>query len=466
MNKLLQAMTTGDTITTNGMIAHSTTSSHVLDYFSTLGISRDVPAMEIINKFTKSFSDDPLTTMRLLFYGRDVRGGQGERYSFRNLIAYLANNRSKVLLKNIHLIPEYGRWDDLLVLMNTPCEKQALELWANAIRSKNGLAAKWAPREGSANGQVAYLLARQLGLNMKEYRKLISSLSKTVEQDMCAKNWDEINFEQVPSVAMSNYKKAFERNATTWQDYVSRLIKGTAKINGSILYPYQIVKSISSNPDIANAQWETLPDYISSDERILPIVDVSGSMWSTAGQGFNCIDISTSLGLYLCERNKSAFKDAIITFEHRPHLVTLRGTLTERYNQLLQVPWGGSTDLNAVFELVLNHAVKYKVPESDMPTALLIVSDMQFNCCGQFTAVEMIREKYRAAGYTMPRIIFWQVNGSINNTPVKFDERGVGIVSGFSPSIMKYALGSTEMFDPMQPIRDIVESERYKDITV
>lgn len=478
MSTLLRAMQTNDSTTENGMATNSTSLNLCVDLFFQIGAMRGQDKQRLINVFTKAFGENPLTAMRLLFWARDVRGGAGERKIFRDIIEYLANNRTEVLGKNLHLISEFGRWDDLLVLVGTPLEARALGLIVEALNAKNCLAAKWMPRPNVGNREKkrwASSLRKYMGLSPKEYRKLLVENSNTVEQLMCAREFTMIDYSKLPSKAMSDYMKAFSKNdLARFQEYLGSVEKGEVKINAGAVYPYDIVKSMKQgNARGANAQWEALPNYLeNSKERFLPVVDVSGSMECPAGQNPNvtCMDISISLGLYISQRNVGPFQDAFVTFSSSPSLQYLKGSLSERYNQLRRAEWGMSTNIQAVFDLILNKAKVSKVSEDEMPTMVLILSDMEFDHAGgrnwNDTAQQMIERKYTEAGYTMPKIVYWNIQSrGDNNKPVQFDKNGTALVSGFSPALLTNLLAGKEM-TPLAMMMSVIGSERYASVTV
>lgn len=483
MSTLLNAMQTNNSQTENGMTTNSSSLNLCVDLFFQIGAMRGQDKVRLINAFTKAFSEDSLTAMRLLFWARDVRGGAGERQIFKDIITYLANNRADVLGKNIHLVTEFGRWDDLLVLIGTPLENQALELIKEGLNSKNGLCAKWMPRPNVSNAEdkkYANTIRKYLGLTPKEYRKLLVENSNTVEQLMCAQQWSKIDYSKLPSKAMSDLMKAFSKNdLERFQSYLTSVEKGEAKINAGAVYPYDIVKNLKQGNDKgANVQWGALPNYMeSSEERILPVVDVSGSMETAAGQNANvtCMDVAISLGLYISERNIGSFKDAFITFSESPKLQILGGTLSERYNQLSRAEWGMSTNLESVFKVILSKAIASKVVETEMPTMVLILSDMEFNSATNSyrstsnwnpTAQEMIRKMYEESGYKMPNIVYWNIQSrGDNNKPVQFDTNGTALVSGFSPALLTNLLAGKDM-TPYSMMMSVIDSERYSVITV
>ena len=475
-------MKTNDTRTENNMTTHSTSLSALVDFFGIAGSARKMHERDIRAYFSKAFHEDVNIALKLLYWARDVRGGAGERRLFRELIRYLAEVHPEALRKNVQYIPEYGRWDDVLELIDTPLELEALRLVAAGLKDENGLCAKWMPRKGP----IANKLRSYLQLTPKQYRKTLVRLTHVVEQLMCSNEFEAIDYNKLPSLAAARYQKAFERHDPKgYNEYISKLTKGEAKINASAVYPYDVVKSITyGNDKVANAQWKALPDYLegSENKNILPVVDVSGSMHSAAsGSKVSCMDISVSLGLYLAERNRGAFKDHFITFSGSPKLQHVSGSLYDRVNQIRRADWGMNTNIEATFKLILSHAQMNRVPQEDMPTQILILSDMQFDqCtggrrsygygnhdCSAFNpnVLQMVDTMYRQAGYTRPELVFWNLRAVSGQSPVQVTDTGVALVSGFSPAIMKNILAASDIAEcqitPLDIMMNVVNSPRY-----
>jgi hypothetical protein len=276
-------------------------------------------------------------------------------------------------------------------------------------------------------------------------------------------------------VASRNYKKAFGRHTPKFAEYVAALVKGTpgVKVNANAIFPHDVLKGVintygsalnKTELDHVTAQWDALPNYV-GDASILPIVDVSGSMSCPAGKtgSVTCLDVSVSLGLYLADKNKGVFKDTFLTFSTKSELLTLKGNIVDKVNQMVRSKWDMSTNLHAAFEKILSVAVKAKAPQSDMPAMVLILSDMQFDQCvrNDDSAMQMIERKYAEAGYTVPKVVFWNLNAS-DNVPVKSDKSGAALVSGFSPAIMASLLGAdVEQFTPEGIMLKTVMVPRY-----
>jgi hypothetical protein len=473
---LLDALRTKDGLTQNGMTTNTTTLNCCVDLFFKIGAIRGQEKSIKINAFSKAFGENPLNAMKILFWARDVRGGAGERGTFREIITYLANNKRDVLSKNLGLISEYGRWDDVLVLVGTPLEKDALNLIEIGLKEGNSLCAKWMPRGNSKNRlgkRYAKALRNHLGLSPKDYRKMLAKNSSTVEQLMCAKDFSKINYSHVPSKAMSDYMTAFNKNdGPRFQEYLEDVNSGESKINSGAIYPYDVIKNLKSgNTSGANTQWGALPNFLEgNNEMVLPVVDVSYSMTCTAGGNANltCMDVAISLGLYISERNEGPFKDGFITFDNHPTVEFVKGSLSDRYNQMKNAKWGGSTNLERTFRVILDKAKEMKVPQSEMPTMVLILSDMEFNRgVGRHnpTAQEMIKSMYVEAGYEMPKLVYWNMHAASDNNPVQFNETGTALVSGFSPAILTSLLSGKEM-TPISMMMEIIGSDRYTSVRV
>ena len=478
MTKLIDAIRTNDATTENGMATHSSSLNLCVDLFFTIGAMRGQDKQRLINTFTKAYGEDALTATKLLFWARDVRGGAGERQIFRDILSHLVKLSPTVVKKNLSLISEYGRWDDLLVLLGTELEEETLKLIETALQNEDGLCAKWMPRKGEAFNKLRKLLR----VTPKQLRKLLVNLTNVVETKMCAKEWDKIDYSKLPSVASSRYQQSFSRNDQVgYGKYIEALEKGEAKVNSGALYPYDITKSLycGGNEVVCQKQWEGLPNYMEdNNDIVLPMVDVSGSMQCPAGNNPNveCIDVAVSLGLYISERNEGTFKDCFLTFSSNPQLQYLQGSLKERLSQLRDSDWGMSTNLEATFNLLLRQALSNNVPQDKMPTKILILSDMEFDqaTSGYWqeenpdwnpTAIEMIRKGYEQAGYKMPAIIFWNINSRGDNIPVKKDELNTALVSGFSPSILQSILAAKEI-TPYSVMMETIDGVRYRPITV
>jgi hypothetical protein len=468
MNAFVSAVANQEARTANGMKARKSTASACVDLFYNIGASR---GKNITGDFTAAYVENADVALRIAQWARDVRGGAGERQLFRDILVHLEKSDPDAAMALLKKVPEVGRWDDIFVFQGPVLKSAAYTMLGDALRAQNGLAAKWTPRKG----KIAAEIRAFFGMSPKQYRKSLVALTKVVETQMCANDWDNINFSHVPSVAARQYKKAFNRHTPAFAEYVAKLVAKDAsvKVNASAIYPHDVLKGIAhsyvkfdkTETDHVIAQWDALPNYV-GDASILPLVDVSGSMTCAAGKNtqVRCLDVAVSLGLYLADKNKGVFKDTFLTFSDKPELVTLKGNIVQKVEQMSKSNWDMSTDLHAAMSKILDVAVKGNVPASDMPAMLLILSDMQFNHCARFddTAMQMIERKFEAAGYTVPQIVFWNLNSS-DNVPVKADKSGAALVSGFSPSIMTALLSADlDQFTPEGIMLKTVMSDRYK----
>lgn len=473
MNQLVQGLreATNETTTTNGMVTNRSSLNAVLDLFFKGGAARKWSESEIQALFASAIKEDPRLAIQTLGYIRDVRGGMGERRFFRSCLRYIARNTININLKQI---PEIGRWDDLFAFIGTAYENDAFMVIKEALTEKNGLCAKWMPRKG----RVASRLRQFIGMTHKEYRKTLVHLTKVVETQMCAKQWGDINYSHVPSVANKIYSKAFlKHDAERRREFIEKAIKGDVKINASAIFPHDIIKmiipgggtnSVSNGSgigkiikqnDTALAMWNQLPNYLEGVTRnFMVMADTSGSM---SGDPFL---ISIALAMYMSERTEGAFKDAFLTFDMKPELQYLSGDL---YTKLSQIrAYHGNTNLEAAFRLLLETAIQKRVPAEQMPSDIIIVSDMEFDyaCRPNWNAMQMIKNNYFAAGYTCPNIIFWNVRSQgRDNVPVRFNDKGVGLVSGASPAVLKALFGG--QINPIDILLRAVDVEKYRKLT-
>src|SRR3972149_1353102 len=480
MNQLFKALRIKDELTENLMPTHSSSDNYLLDMFFKMGGSRDLDPQEIARMFNGAWGEDPLLTLKATFYNRDIRGGQGERKSFRIFFHILCNFHPEIALKNFENVIKFGRWDDILVALDSPLAEPCADFILFALKNGDGLCAKWMPRENKSLGEVAKILMRIWGISPNEYRKLLSGNTQVVENLMCKKEWGEINYGHVPSVASFKYRKAFLRNdRKRYGEYLAKVAKGEAKIHAEAIFPHTIIQPIlkhltklsrfwdykelsAEEISMLQSQWVSLPNWLNETENLnlITVNDVSGSMHGLP------LEVCVALGIYISERNKGIFKDGFITFSGRPQLQYLKGDLISKVSQLMTAAWEGNTNLMAVFDLLLSSAVRENIPEEQMPRIILILSDMQFDYCVRnpnLSAMEMIKAQYTEHGYKLPQIIFWNLRTS-SGIPVKFNESGTALVSGFSPSLMKSIVGGE--LTPMKMLLSILNQERYNSVTL
>jgi hypothetical protein len=464
MSTFVKAIHNQEARTENNMKAFKSTANACVDLFFKIGASR---GQDIVPGFVAALADNEDYALRIAQWARDVRGGAGERQLYRDILSYLEKTNPEVAIKLIEKTPELGRWDDILIdYRNDNVRRVAYSIYHDAIKEGNGLAAKWAPRKG----YQAKLLRKAWGMTPKQYRKTLVNLTNVVETPMCNGEWNSIKFDHVPSLAHARYRKAFARNAETYAPYVEALKSGEATIKASAVFPSDVIlpfikalgygysqyDACTTEIDSMIAQWDALPNFMGEDN-ILPMVDVSGSMHM-----YEVLHYALALGLYCADKNGGEFKDVFLTFSQSPELVQLKGNIYEKMMQMNNANWGMNTNLHAALDEVLATAKRGNVAKADMPKVLLVLSDMQFDSCVRFddSAMEMIRRKYSAAGYDMPNIVFWNLRAS-DNVPTTFDQRGVALISGYSPSIMKTVLASADNLTPMGIMLDAIMNERY-----
>lgn len=478
------------TSTENGALAYKSTNSYVLDLFSQGGAYRERDDEEVISLFSKAFAEEPLLAMKTLFYLRDIRGGQGERRFFKLCLTHLSKHHPEVLRSNLHLVSEYGRWDDLWVLLETSLATDVIKLIRNQLnkdnRSENpSLIGKWLPSINTSSRKTrsyAKIIHKSLGLSEKSYRKMLSKLRSKiniVEKNITNKDYDKIEYDKIPSKAGMIYRDAFYRNdKENYMDFLEKLSNNDIKVNSSTLYPSDIIgKIMDNNPlgimnskfsendiKLLEGQWRNLPNYIGENhEDSLVMADVSGSMMGTP------INVAISLAMYIAERNKGIYENNFMTFSSNPELVEIAGSnIVEKARNISRANWDMSTNIEKAIEIILDTALLYDTPKNDMIKKLIIVSDMQFDRCVRGAEVHIfddLKDRFNKHGYDFPVIVFWNVNSRLSNTPFTKDENGIVLVSGYSPSILTNILGSKE-FNPYQLMLEVIESERYEDIKI
>ena len=493
MNKMLDGLKTAGNVahTENGAKVFESTKSAALDFFSLGGALRNTSVENVMKLFGKAWAENPLYALRTMFYFRDVRGGQGQRKAFRDQIKYLSMLAPESVRKNLKVIPELGRWDDMYALMDTDLEKNVYDVFASQLSEdivgvecgeSISLLGKWLKSE-NASSKDTKMLARKtrkaLGLSSKDYRTLLSHLRgyiDIVERKVSSGDWSGVDYSRVPSQAMMKYRKAFAKHdSDRYTGFVEAVSKGEAKVNAGTLYPYQIIEKCdlgwSYTPMAATEamaldnQWNALPDYIAgSDENSIAVVDTSGSMSGVP------ISVAVSLGIYMAERCAGPYKDHFITFSARPQLQQIVGdTIAEKAFNLSKAQWDMNTNLEAVFDLILNTAIDNKISQSEMIDKLYIISDMQFDRCtgrNDHSFFEAMGNKFAKNGYEMPLLVFWNVDARDNmQAPMTIDNRGFLSVSGFSPSIFQ-SLMDGEVTDAYAMMEKVINGERYSSIEV
>ena len=475
--------------TWNGEDTLITTGSKNLDLFGRAGSMRASEIEEKTEIFDEAYDEDANIAMKLLFYIRDIRGGYGERDFFNQVINHVAINHPASVEKNIWAISEFGRAKDLYSLIGTPVEEA---MWDYMKQKFNediehmeqgkpiSLLAKWlaTPDSKSTNTKnLGKLTAKKLGYDFKhmsEYKKKLRKLRKYLdipEIKMAANQWDQIDYSKVASRSMLTHKNAFKKHdGIRYEDYVTAVKSGEAEMHMDTNTPYDVIlKAIKDYSSDLEEMWKQLPDMVSKNALVM--CDTSGSMTCRYGNKSAIpMVVAFSLALYIADRNKGDLKNLFMTFSSSPNFVEFgKGTLKEKYKKFEQAPWGGSTDLEAAFNTLLNIAINNKLTQEDMPEAIIIVSDMQINCVkgidydNRMTFYDKMSDLYKQHGYNMPAVTFWNVNAVSPAFHASHDTRGASLVSGYSVNILKQVLeniGTT----PFELMMKVVNSERYKDV--
>lgn len=509
MNTFMNAMknSANFTHTENGAITHKTTQSALLDMFAMGAAMRTRSDEDVILMFQKAYAENPVYALKCLFYIRDVRGGQGERRFFRTVMKHIANTEIDVVRRNLKYIPEFGRWDDLYVFVDTPIEEDAMNFIREQLEldvqcKTPSLLAKWLKSENTSSRESCRLgdiTRRYLHMTHKQYRKTLSILRKRInvlECLMSENRWDEIKFDKIPSRAGVLYKNAFARhdlerakngNVQTYAEFAK---DATKTVNAKALYPYECVAEAfkvmrngyrcrnvamdDTNRLMVNKYWDNLTDYFNGASfNGMAIVDTSGSMCGLDASA--PINVAISLGMYCAERNSGPFANHFMTFSSNPTFVEIEGVdFCDKVVRMSEADWGGSTNVEAAFDLMLKTAIESGCSQDEIPQNLIIISDMEFNACvtsgpvtynrygshnvpGE-TLFEAMSKKWAAAGYKMPRLTFWNVDARQNNIPM-VDTEYVTYVSGMSPVIFEQVMKGLTAWDLMM---DKLDSPRYE----
>ena len=504
-----------ETRTENGAYARNTSGDASLDLFSTIGSLREANENRVESLFAGAFAEDSLLATRIAFYGRDVRGGLGERETFRVILRYMANHCPKALRPNLDLIGVYGRYDDLYTLIGTPLEKdmwkvmkaQFEEDWANYQQGNAvSLLGKWIKNGNSKNEKTRKLgieTAKHLGYSVYDFKRMVAKLRAhigVVESLMSTGRWAEIKYSAVPSRAMKMYKNAFlRRDGERFSEFINNVVEGTEKINSSTLYPYDIIEEVCTkllpsleylwiregmpvpfymeHLDVSKrvidensveyktlqAQWDALPNYVDGETNVLVMADTSGSMegrplWSALG-----------LAIYFAQRNKGAFHNLWMNFSTDCHFNTLKGnTLAQNILGMDMHDWMGSTNLEKAFKEVLALAVENDIPAEEMPKSIVVVSDMEIDRADyneNWLFYDNIKEQFEEKGYEIPNIVFWNVNSRSDVFHADANRKGVQLCSGQSPITFKHLVESLGL-TPKEFMFKVINSERYEPISV
>lgn len=480
----------------NGANGFKSTMDANLDLYTRAGTMRFSDSRSIVELFHDALVEDKELAMKNLFFIRDVRGGMGERKVFDDVIEHLVKNDNNLFKQVVHLIPEYGSYGDLRKIVGNPNlsseeVKEATKLMISRLKvdvlklnvgeKDISLCAKWMPTVGSKNPVHKLAISRLLkeaDLTEKSYRKVVSALRaelNLVETKLTKKQTDEIDYSQVPSQAFKKYTGAFFRNdEERFEEFLNKANEGEVKVNASTIHANQLVAKYmySRGVDKAiEAQWKNLPELDNKAPNVLSMVDVSGSMTGTP------MEVAVALGVYLSEQTEGAFKDNFLTFSQRPELVSLENetTLHDKVQKTMRSDWGMNTNLEAAFDMILNTAVRYNLPQEDLPEILFVLSDMQmdgdfFGRAADITFLEGMKQKFESHGYKIPHITWWNIsNSSSGALPVTKFEKNVSTLSGFSQSlfntILNLDMDALENYTPASVMLETLNGERYSAVS-
>ena len=472
--------------TDNGALGYSTSGSKLLDLNFAVTSFRNKSDKVIEDAFAKAFYEDRLLALKWLFYARDAREGIGERRLFRICLKWLNSENKEIAKSVLKLVSFYGRWDDLTYLLGSWLHHEVVDIVKNQLKEDMvnmennkpiSLCAKWMPSINASSKETkekGRLLCKDLGMTEAQYRKTLSKLRKylkVIEVKMSAGEWNEIDYNTVPSRANLIYKNAFlKHDEERRRVYLAALERGdeNVKINAGVLFPDDIVRkystggwnySVRSYDSTLEELWKALP--VLSSENTLIVRDGSGSMNGKP------LEVSTALAIYMAERNHGQFHNQFITFSARPKIIDLNGldTLHDKLAKTYREDDCSNTNIEAVFKLILKTAVDNHMTQEDMPKNIVIVSDMHFdpyshNC--NDTLFGAIGKEYAAHGFVLPRLTFWNVNGncSSNVTPIQQNAMGVVLMSGYSQNLIKMVMSNQT--DPYQCLVEQLNAERYQ----
>ena len=495
MNAMENELNNAKQLTENGAVGYRTTGKKLLDLNFSVASLRKASEQIIIDKFMDAYYENSKLAVKWLFYASDIREGLGERRTFRVVMNYLAEQHTDIAMAVLELIPEYSRWDNLIVLLdcnNAEVSNKVLEIIAKQLKSDMiemkenrsiSLLAKWMPSINTSSAktrELAKIIANYFYWDERTYRKTLSKLRNhlnVVECKMSAKEWENIDYSTVPSKANIKYSNAFMRNDETRRKaYLETLKKGETKINAGVLFPHDVVHKYSSGwrvgryDEALEQMWKSLKD-IGNIENTIVVADGSGSMTCRVdtNSSVTALEIANALAIYCGERCSGEFKDKYITFSERPRLVDM--TKANSLHDKLEIAYRHSeianTNIEAVFDLILHTAINNNMTQDEIPQNILILSDMEFDTCARSnhygrvnaTLFDNIADKYAEYGYKLPRLVFWNLASRTGTIPVKQNDMGVALVSGFSTNIMKLVLNGE--LDPYVALVKELNAERY-----
>lgn len=499
-------------ITENGAVGYKISRHSLVDLNFMVSSFRNRDEEFIVEQFIKAYYESPKYAVKWLFFLRDILEGMGERRTFRICMKYLAKSHMEIAKAVMELIPEYGRYDDLLVFLNTDlcddvCRFLKAQIDSDLLAMGEGrqisLLAKWLPSINTSSNEArkcAKLLLNKFGISEREYRKILSALrayGNVVEVKMSASKWKEIEYDRVPAKANLKYDAAFAKHDTERRgEYLFKVFMGEAKLNGKGIMPYEVVHRLLNGKYyyreglkddlLAEMMWKNILEQgFQNDwglDDCIVVADGSGSMYANASgsTSVTAIEICNSLAIYFAEQLHGIFHNKAITFSARPQFIDLeRGkNLKEKLEIMLAHNEVANTNIEAVFDMLLDMAVSNEVPAEELPKQVLVISDMEFDSActpdiwcnrnekwNKFTPTlfETIGMRYEKAGYKIPRLIFWNVCGRTDTIPQVDNEEGICLLSGFSQNAMKIA-ANREKKDPYESLIEVLDGPRYEKV--
>ena len=490
-------------VTENGAVGYRTTGKALLDINFAITSLRREPEAAIAQRFEKVFFENKLYAVLWLFYAGDVRGGIGERRLFRIGLKYLAEHEPQIAVKLLPLVAEYTRWDNLLPLLKTDLKDEVCKLLKEQL-SKDmekmneggtiSLCAKWMPSVNTSSSTTklyAKILIKAWDITERQYRKMLAALrayTNVVEVRMSRGDWEGIDYEAVPSRANLIYGNAFKRNDERRRnEFLEKVKKGEAKIHADTLFPHDILHEyFSSNgwkitlkrENLATEElWKALPDFVKGAGNTICVSDSSGSMLNhIPNTQISALEVATALSIYFAERSSGQYKNQYITFSERPQLINFSHakSLRDKMGVALSHSENANTNVEAVFKLILRTAIQNHLSQDEMPSNILILSDMEFDACATSSTYgwartagfqklfAVIGEEYERYGYKLPRLVFWNLCSRTGTIPVKENALGVALVSGFSPAVMNMVLSGK--LDPLECLLDQITAKRYQPV--
>lgn len=491
-----QAAKKNTVLSANGALEYDTTGSALVDFNARVTEFRNAEASVITDAARKAFEENPVKFVKLIFQIGDIREGRGERHTFNVCMDWLVANHPSVAGEVIALIPEYTRWDYLVRLTVSEDEviaKNATKLVVKQFEAdraviqnaKDGesvaisLLAKWMPSlqtKKEQDKEVVRHLLRTLHMQEREYRKTLSQMRSylnIIEKSLTLKDYDTIDMEKMSAKQQLRYSSCLERvMAKQRHDYIQAVLRGEKKMNTTILNPLEIVHEyIKNNRNFQGTEynedmeaiWSLIPDTTSGNGNTLVIRDGSGSMTASIGAGSKAtmLEAASAMAIYCAEHMQGAFHNMFITFSSHPEIVDLSDcpSLSDKLNRLVRFNDCSNTDLEATFDLVLDIAVKNGLSQEEIPSYLMILSDMEFDAarrayshydwkrhqfvddgCSRDMLFDIIRKKWQTAGYDMPTLVFWQLNGKRTIFPEIDAKNGIIFLSGFSTSELELVM--------------------------